>query len=102
MDDDQTDTLPLGIRRLSRRTIIALTVSHFACSEQRQVKRWTRQAARHADPVRACKGHASTSERGAFPLTSRESARFPLEPWAKREASAASLAPSIKGACSAP
>src|SRR5438132_11787854 len=102
MVNDQTDTPPLGIRRLPRRTIMALTVPHFACSEQRQVKRWTRQAARHADPVRACKGHAGTSKRGAFPLTSGESARFPLEPRAKREASAASLAPSIKGVGSAP
>src|SRR5438045_8338106 len=83
MVNDRTDTTPLGIRRLA--------VPHFACSEQRQVKRWTRQAARHADPVRACKGHAGTSEQGAFPLTSGESARFPLEPRAEREASPASF-----------
>src|SRR6266508_2624656 len=102
MDDDQANTSPLGVRRLPRRAIMARAVPHFACSEQRQVKRWTRQAARHANPVRACKGHAGTSERGASPLTSGESARFPLEPRAKREASAASLAPSIKGVGSAP
>src|SRR5207237_3383792 len=80
MDDDQADTSPLGVRRLPRRAIMARVVPHFTCSEQRQVKRWTRQAARHADPVRACKGHAGTSERGAFTLTSGESASFPLEP----------------------
>src|SRR6266508_6114611 len=91
MVDDQTDTPPLGIRRLPRRNIMALTVPHFACSEQRQVRRWTRQAARHADPVRACKGHAGTSEQGASPLTSGESARFPLEPRAERQASPASF-----------
>src|SRR5207247_305034 len=91
MVNDQTDTTPLGIRRLPRRTIVALAVPHFACSEQRQVRRWTRQAARHADPVRACKGHAGTSEQGASPLTSGESARFPLGPRAERQASPASF-----------
>src|SRR6266540_6544627 len=77
--------------RQTLRTIVALIVSHFACSEQRQVRGWTRQVTRHANPVRACKGHAGTSERGAFPLTSGESARFPLEPRAEREASPASF-----------
>src|SRR5438128_568888 len=101
MDDDQADTSPLGVRRLPRRAIMARTVPHFACSEQRQVKRWTRQAARHADPVRACKGHAGTSEQGAFPLTSGESARFPLEPRAERKASPASFSSPIKEARSA-
>src|SRR5438128_8946033 len=101
MIDDLTDTPPLGIRRLPRRTIMAFTVPHFACSEQRQVRRWTRQATRHADPVRTCKGHAGTSEQGASPLTSGESARFPLEPRAERKASPASFSSPIKGARSA-
>src|SRR6266540_1151991 len=101
MAGNQTDTSPLEVRRLSRRAIMAHAVPHFACSEQRQVRRWTRQAARHADPVRACKGHAGTSERGAFPLTSGESARFPLEPRAERKASPASLLHPLKEARSA-
>src|SRR5438105_3180232 len=73
MDDDQADTSPLGVRRLPRRAIMAHAVPHFACSEQRQVRRWTRQAARHADPVRA-RWHLRAR---CIPLDQREVSQIP-------------------------
>src|SRR5438128_2443769 len=95
MTKDRVDIPPLGDRRLPRRAII--TPCRISPAETRKQ---TRQDRRLATPTLS--GHAGTSKRGASPLTSGESARFPLEPRAKREASAASLAPSIKGVGSAP
>src|SRR6266540_3060739 len=95
MTKDRVDIPPPGDRRLPRRAII--TPCRISPAETRKQ---TRQDRRLATPTLS--GHAGTSKRGVSPLTSGESARFPPEPRAKREASAASLAPSIKrnGQCS--